>query len=43
MPKPDADPHGGIDFDELNNPNVCVPGSDAELSTETSYFKDEMN
>jgi anaerobic magnesium-protoporphyrin IX monomethyl ester cyclase len=43
MPKPDADPHGGLDFEELNNPNICVPGSDTELSTETSFFKDEMN
>ena len=45
MPKPDADPHGGIeDFDKLNDPNICVPGGEEKLqSTETSYYKDEMH
>ena len=47
MPKPDADPHGGIDaFKEIENPNVCLPGIENELSTETpqtSFYKDEMN
>ena len=47
MPKPDADPHGGIDaFKEIENPNICIPGSENELSTETpetSFYKDELN
>lgn len=36
MPKPDADPHRGIDtFKEIENPNVCLLGIENELSTET--------
>tara|TARA_B100000427_G_C15422775_1_gene557145 strand:- start:144 stop:1043 length:900 start_codon:yes stop_codon:yes gene_type:complete len=45
MPKPDADPHGGMDsFKDIENPNICVPG-EQELSTEvqTTFYKDEMN
>jgi anaerobic magnesium-protoporphyrin IX monomethyl ester cyclase len=37
MPNPDADTHGGAEaFEELNNPNICVPGSDPR------GLKDEM-
>ena len=47
MPKPDADPHGGIDaFKEIENSNICIPGSENKLSTvtpETSFYKDELN
>ncbi len=49
MPKPDADPHGGLDaFKEVENPNICIPGIENELSTEvetpeTTFYKDELN
>ena len=44
MPTPDADPHGGLDFEELNDPNICVPGGEGNLkSTETSFYKDELS
>jgi hypothetical protein len=47
MPKPDADPHGGLDaFKEIENPNICLPGGGNELSTETpetTFYKDELN
>jgi hypothetical protein len=32
MPKPDADPHGGIDaFNEIENPNICLPNGGTEM------------
>ena len=49
MPKPDADPHGGLDaFKEVENPTICIPGIENELSTEvetpeTTFYKDELN
>ena len=44
MPKPDADPHGGLDaFEKLNNPNICVPGPELSSGVETSFYKDELN
>lgn len=47
MPKPDADPHGGIDaFNEIENPNICLPDGGNKLSTETpetTFYKDELN
>jgi anaerobic magnesium-protoporphyrin IX monomethyl ester cyclase len=44
MPNPDADPHSGINFDEVENPNICVPGGGDILKTpETTFHKDEMN
>tara|TARA_B100001013_G_C24331995_1_gene332987 strand:- start:344 stop:589 length:246 start_codon:yes stop_codon:yes gene_type:complete len=43
MPQPDADPHA-LDFEELNDPNLTIPGGEGKLkSTETSFYKDEMN
>ena len=45
MPKPDADPHGGIEaFKEIENPNICLPdGVELKNDTQTSYYKDELN
>ena len=45
MPKPDADPHGGLeDIEKFNDPNICIPGGEETLKNpETSFYKDEMN
>ena len=40
MPKPDADPHGGVeDFKTIENPNQFLDNTDQIISES----KDEMN
>ena len=38
MPAPDADPHGSVDFDELNNPNFI----DMPANKRSDGNRDEM-